>query len=122
MATGKIPKYADGTDSGWKNTGISFASGTLYYRVIGNVCYLAGDGCRLIDALPTGGSVNLGKMAAAATPTNKRAMFPSNSLAGYGFFVLQADGDFYLYNRSGNTYTGGTSGSRLFIASCYLLD
>lgn len=112
----------DGTDSGWKNTGISFASGTLYYRVIGNICELAGDGCRLEDNLATGGSVNLGKMASAATPKTQRAMFPSNSLAGYGFFVLHTDGDFYLYNRSGNTYTGGTSGTRLFISSMYFLD
>lgn len=119
MASGVIPKYMDGTDSGWIDTEITFASGKLYYRRIGDVVELCGDGIRLQNSLDSGDSVVLGTLPSEARPKDKRAFMTSNALAGYGFITISTEGVVALYNRSGNTYTGGTSGTRLFIASMY---
>ncbi len=119
MATGTTPKYADGTDTGWVDTEITLGNGTLYYRRVGDICELCGDGIRLLNDLPTGSNVDIGTLPANAKPREKRAFIPANALAGYGFIIINTSGLMTLYNRSGNTYIGGTSGTRLFVSAMY---
>lgn len=121
MATGTIPKYADGTDSDWTNTGLSFVAGTLYYRRIGSMCELSGDGIRLRADLDVGGNVELGTLPNPAKPTDKRAFFPANCARGYAFCTLSTGGVLTLYNAGTQTIRGNTQGTgdRIFIGSMY---
>ena len=57
MASKIIPKYADGTDTGWKAFTKSAAleeiyDGTIYYRKVGNIVYFRSDGLHLKVADP----------------------------------------------------------------------
>lgn len=53
MATGTIPKYADGTDTGFQEITSDAFSGTIRYRVIGKMVEVTCYGLTLTSALTT---------------------------------------------------------------------
>lgn len=77
MATGKIPKYANGNDTGWKEyVNENIFSGTIYYRKIGNIVNLVFEGLKLINE-STSGNIDLGSIPASAGITPyKLTTFP----------------------------------------------
>lgn len=70
MASGTITKYADGTDSGWKElTNSTDFNGTLYYRRIGDIFILKNTGwISLKTALVAGGQKVLATIPATDNP------------------------------------------------------
>lgn len=64
MATGTIPKYADGTDTGWvsivgNNNSSMLFTGTIKYRVIGELVNVVGAQIKLKTDMSSGSSRNI---------------------------------------------------------------
>ena len=96
MATGTTPKYADGTDSGWKDdTNITSKSytGHIYYRKIGNVVEVRGIVNLNSDLSGLSGQL-LGILPSAYRPSKKSG---------------ETDNDSLVICTAGNPNTGGMS-------------
>lgn len=73
MATGSIPKYAAGEDSGWLSYAGSSAdpqvfSGTIYYRRIGNFVSISANNLKLINEIAAGGNKTLWSLPVGYRP------------------------------------------------------
>ena len=106
MANGVIPKYMDGTDTGWKEIPLqNITGGPLRYRWQGNIFFLRNTAyIKLTSNLSDGGSVQIG--------TIPEGEYPSITV-GYGyndsnnkmFLVKLQNGRVEIKNSSGASIT-----------------
>lgn len=118
MASGSIPKYADGNDSGWIDLTDSAITGKLVYRKIGNVFQIKSSGWNRL----TGNNLASGSYRTIATIPNDG--YRPSLLIGYiyintspiGIGVLKIEnGVITIVNGSTVAMTGGGSSGTGFM-------
>lgn len=111
MATGLIPKYMDGTDTGWKNLQEASAfTGTIKYRKCGNIFEITTHGWITISGqLSLGGSYWLADIPSEDRPGHVViGMVFVNDLP-YPLILLKVEsGAVRVYNGSSQAYPSGT--------------
>ena len=109
MATGTIPKYADGIDSGWIafDKGSNTYSGTVYYRKAGNIVYLRSDNLKNIT-----GDVAFGYLPNAYKPVSDLYFSVFSGYPAYKeqmYLRIYSGGAVQLNLMSGETVTSNTT-------------
>ena len=102
MAAGRIPKFADGTDSTWTEITHANISGSINVRKIGNIVTVVASGITLKTAL-TATNVIIGSLASGYRPI-VNANFPGGNSAKFGQVRILSTGNILFYKPSGDTW------------------
>lgn len=122
MATGKIPCYMNGTDTGWQtrvgtsNNDEVFV-GTIYYRNVGNIVAFSAYHLKLKNAL-SDASINIASGMFASLKPIDYVTFPAGNSAKFGQISVNPTSGSILFYRAG-TETWGT-GDNINFTGFYL--
>ena len=112
MATRTILKYADGTDTNWKNIDLAnnVTAVGARYRVIGNAVYIKLNDVKFSNGIPAAGSATLGSIPSAYAPSSWTTVLVIIGNADVGKLGINNSGTMTLYTNvavTSSTIVGG---------------
>lgn len=110
MATGVIPKYADGTDTGWvsvvgDNDPSMLFTGTIKYRVIGELVNVVGAQIRLKTDMSSGASRSIAPYILADYKPAANANVIGGNSGKFTQIQVNTAGSVMFYRQSEVTWT-----------------
>lgn len=109
MASGTIPKYMDGTDTGWiEYKGVAgdgkTYNGSIFCRRQGNIVFVRGYNVNAKTAVSAGGAINLMTLDAQFRPVDRTgtSAMTNTGTGGIRVFPVMAFDNGYLYVYANN--------------------
>lgn len=109
MASGIIPKYADGTDTGWVSVEGSSSStylytGTIKYRAIGKIVNVVASGIHLTTAMTSGSYRTIAPgILSAYAPAEQAIVIGGNSNV-FTQISVSTSGSVNFYRKTGDSW------------------